>query len=491
MLRRKLGPGLMFLILAMLVEGCGSYKKTTTKTPPPDTGGLVILVGDDPACDIMSFRANIRGMKLMPQDGSANVSPFSTDPFILINFASLRDTQTVLHIGQVNVGTYDKAEIDFGINQVAIFKPTSSPPVQDKSTSAPNTTPIYSIDPPLVITKDEVAGLKVDFDLRKSVSISSTGALSSSFSPVINLSTLTAKSTNGFGRLEDLNGFVLSVTNTSTDPSFTGSFAMQLLSGSSQVPVVSVSMKEDTDLVGVSGLNQLLGGAFVEVNGIVDSKGNIVADAVEVEPQQSTLTNRLALIGPILTLNRDTNGNAKDFDLLVAEEQPESQFTLPLHTVIHVTLSSSTKYEFSSRSLNFASLPFDPSSLAVGQEVVVHGQFTKASDDTYSVPAQAVYLKLQARQGNFSSLVRVGSDNKTGAFYMAPCEQVFQGSNILVFTNSATAFVNTSGLGGLTAQPLLLVKGLLFHSLAGGTVRGIAVPADTLVLLANQVHANP
>jgi len=366
-----------------------------------------------------------------------------------------------------------------------------TPPIRNKTTSNPSTTPTFPIEPPLVITKDTVAGLRVDYDLRRSITVNSQGQITQAVNPVVKLTSITPDDASGFGRLEALNGFVLTVANSSSVEEFTGSFSMQVLSGSSGVPVVSVSLKPDTDLFGVSGLNQLSGGSYVEVNGIVDAKGNIVADTVEVEAKENSATNRLALIGPILSITKDANGNAKDFDLFVAGEQPESQFALPLGTVVHVTLSSSTRYQFSSRPVNFASLPFDATSLAVGQDVVVHGPFTKASDDSFSVPGEAVYLKLQTRQGNLTSLVKASSDDKTGAFFMSPCEGVLQGSPLLVFTNNQTAFVNVNGLSGLTAPPSLLIKGLLFFDLEGGTVRGVTVPPETLVLLANQVHKLP
>ncbi len=489
MLSRKLVPGVMLLTVAILLGGCGSYKAPKKTTPV--TGGLVILVGDDPACNVLSFRATIRGIKLVPQGGGESVLPLGADPFLFVDFASLRDTSTILHIGQVNEGTYDQAQIEFGATQMGVFDGTLTPPVRNSTTTSSNPTPTFPIDPPLVITKDAVAGLRVDFDLQRSITVNSQGRITQAVSPVVKLTSVTADDTSGFGRMETLNGFVLSVTNSSTVEEFTGSFSMQALSGSSGAPVVSVSLKPDTDLFGVSGLNQLSGGSYVEVNGIVDAKGNIVADTVEVEAKENSATNRLALIGPILSITKDANGNAKDFDLFVAGEQPESQFALPLGTVVHVTLSSSTRYQFSSRPVNFASLPFDATSLAVGQDVVVHGPFTKASDDSFSVPGEAVYLKLQTRQGNLTSLVKASSDDKTGAFFMSPCEGVLQGSPLLVFTNNQTAFVNVNGLSGLTAPPSLLIKGLLFFDLEGGTVRGVTVPPETLVLLANQVHKLP
>ena len=62
---------------------------------------------------------------------------------------------------------------------------------------------------------------------------------------------------------------------------------------------------------------------------------------------------------------------------------------------------------------------------------------------------------------------------------------------IYVFTNSATAFVNTSGLTTLRSPPAILVKGLLFLEPQSVTINGVTVPAGKLVMLAKTVTQLP
>ena len=144
---------------------------------------------------------------------------------------------------------------------------------------------------------------------------------------------------------------------------------------------------------------------------------------------------------------------------------------------------------------NFANLGFGPRNLAVGQEVVVHGAYTKPPASTGSksslpvtVDPSAIFLKLQSLQGSFGSIVQVGSDNLTGAFVLNPCCTLLQGAPIYVLTNNQTTFVNTSGLGGLTSQEGLLVKGMPFFEPQAGTINGVPIPAGTLVVEAKQVR---
>jgi Domain of unknown function (DUF5666) len=503
MIRRKLVWGLAWICAACAFTfGCGNVISTTVTTP--DTGGLVILLGDSPLCDVLSYRAIVVGMTLQSDAEGTTTNPFKgvIQPFIRVNFAGLRDTTSILRIAPVNVGTYNSATLSFGSVSFAFFDPAKVPPFSIATPRFSNSGGTVNIQPPLTITKGVLSGVRLDLDIRHSVGVDAQGNLNGSVSPALSLSNVTPNSTTGFGRLQDLRGYVLSVTSGSTLTEFLGSINVQLHSGSSAVPQVAVNVSPSTTIITsdypdgtpatTNLIGKILGGSFVEIDGSIDSRGNLVADTVNVEDQENVNTHHQALIGTITSLTTDLVGNATQFELFVSEEQPESILNVSLDTLAQVELTSSTKYNYSSRQINFASLPFDATSLAVGQHVIVHGPSDRPSgSNTSTVTADSVYLNLQTHEGNFSSLVAAGSDDRTGAFWMRCCETIFQGSSIFVFTNNNTSFVNVSGLTGLTSQPTLLVKGLLFYEHYGTTINGVAVPAGTLVMLADQVHALP
>jgi hypothetical protein len=187
------------------------------------------------------------------------------------------------------------------------------------------------------------------------------------------------------------------------------------------------------------------------------------------------------------------------FNLWARDVEPTDTAVVTPDTIPVVNLSPSTLYQYSSRSANFANLPFGPSNITLGQEVVVHGVVTPPTRSSgpgaptlpTTVAAAKVYLKLQAIQGSFSQLVQAAGDDKTGAFTFSPCSTMFQGTPTMVLTNNQTVFVNLSGLSSLsgqTGQPTLLVKGLPFFEGQGQTINGVPVSAGTLVILAKQVH---
>jgi hypothetical protein len=86
------------------------------------------------------------------------------------------------------------------------------------------------------------------------------------------------------------------------------------------------------------------------------------------------------------------------------------------------------------------------------------------------------------------SMLAVGSDNETGVFVLTPCCTLLQGVPLYVVTNNQTAFVNVTGLSGITPVNSLLVKGMPYYEPQAVTINGVAIPAGTMVMQAKQVH---
>lgn len=483
---------------AWVFSACGGSDNSTTPLPPqPGKGALYTLIADTPFCDVLTFRVNIKKLALIPQGGGQEVVVFgptvSTAPSIKVNFAGLRDSSTILDFSSVQEGAYDQATVEFSGPELIVFDPTQSPPSKMLTANLTTLTPKVSINPPLQIVKDKIQALRLEFDLVRSINTDSQGQVTGDVTPTIKFTPVTASGPQGFGRMDDLEGFVRSVTPASPAPDFTGSFLLQLLAGF-ESPAVNVNLTSTTRLLGLPALNQLATGSFVELDGFVDDKGNLVAISIEVEDREDTNQKKVAFLGFVTAMRKDSSGNLTNFDLFVRETQPDAPFDIPLDSTVVVNASPTTTYQFSSRGTNFANLVFDPTALTVGQEVVVHGKYTKPPTPPptpvppTTVAADSIYLKLQTLQGSFSSLVQASGDDKTGAFRFAACSSLPQPKSAFVFTNSQTAFVNVVGLSGLAPQTNLLVKGLPFFEPLGTTIQGIPVPPGTLVIVAKQVH---
>ena len=528
MLKRIITIALTAVLAVAFLTSCGSSKSTT----PAATGSLTTLVGDTPGvCDAVSFPFSVTHLEFIGYTlagggtgggagGGAVTTPINpgiaSPPSIRINLGCLRDSTTVLNISPANVGTYDLANITLSEPQLTFYDPTILPPNPPTNTAQLTLSPLelkqIPISLSLVINKAQASVIQIDFDMRDMIqSISTdptTGKLIVTGTPEITFTPITASGSQGqgFGDLDDLVGFVRSVTilppgNTSL---YNGSFALQLLSASiSGPPLVTVNLNSSSQLYGFSELNQLVTDSFMEVDAYIDVDGNFVATSAENEYTEDPSSNTLALIGPVTSVTRDaTSGNVTSFNLWMRDVEPTDPSVATLDTLCVVNVTGSTTYNYASRSADFAkffNLPFGPSNITVGQEVVVHGQVTPATGAGVSggprvsatVAAGKVYDKLQTIQGSFSSLVQVGSDNKTGAFVFTPCPTLFQGTPTMVLTSNQTAFVNLSGLSSLSGppnQPTLLVKGLPFFEAQAQTINGVPVPAGTLVIVAKQVH---
>ena len=512
---KQIAIALMAVLAGAFLTSCGGSKPDAT-TPK---GQLISLVGDIPGlCDTVSFLCSVSDLSMVGpyEAGTTPINASAANPPIIkLDLSSLRDFTTVLNISPANVGTYNYAYFTLIEPEMYFYDPTILPPNPPINTPQLTLLPLKNIqvpiNPPLVIIKGSTSVMKVDFDMLHMIQTittnPTTGTLTVTATPEITVTPLTASGSQsqGFGELDDLVGFVRSVTipppvNISL---YDGSFTLQILSASVNPSLLTVNLNSSSLLYGFSNLNQLVTDSVMEVDAYIDVDGNFVATSVEDEYTEDVSllgnTATLALIGPVTSLTRDSRGNVTSFNLWARDVEPTDPRIVEPASIAVVNLSSSTTYQYSSRSVNFANLAFAPGNISVGQELVVHGLVTEETGTSGSgapalpttVTAYKVYDKLQSIQGTFSSLVQVAQDNMTGAFVFTPCSTLFQGTPTMVLTSNQTAFVNLSSLsslGGPGTQPILLVKGLPFFEPQAQTINGVSVPAGTLVILAKQVH---
>ncbi len=512
MSRRLLGAVLVAGLVATLFSSCSS--SSSSSTPPPTTGTVFTFIGDTPLDDILTFRVLVTDVTLTLQSGTGTYHAFPTNGSVKVNFAAWQDDSTFLSITSLTPGTYSSGSLVISIPQLVLYDPTQSPPIRVVTATLPSTTPTFTIEPPLTVTAGVVSAMSIDFDLLHSLQFQadSTGALTAAITPAMTFAALSSSgSQQSFGPTS-ARGFVQSVAPTSTTTSanntaFVGNFVTQLLSPnlSQTAPAVTVNLTSATTLCGPMAppeqcptvpLNTLMTGSFTTVNGFLDSKGNFIANSAELEDQEVVANNKVAFLGPILSVTKDANGNVTQFTLFVREEHPDVEFNTPgvqLDVAVTVTPSASTVYADSSRVAHPGSLQYGPTSLVAGQEVAVSGVFTPPPSGVTPAPpttvaADSVYLQSQAYGGHFSSLLQRGSDDKSGAFTLATSATIFHGATMMVFTDGSTTFLNVAGLSELTPQPTLVLKGLLFFDQQGRTINGVTVPPGSLVLLASQVH---
>jgi hypothetical protein len=499
--------GLILGLAALLFPGCGGNNNTGPAVT--QTGPLYIFIGDVPAGDVLSLRASISTLTLRVQgstDHNVTVFPTTTNATSLfkVNFASLRDFSTILNLTSIPEATYDQATLTMSAPQLGLYDPSQDPPFQSLVATLTRTAPPVPISPPLTIKKGTLSALRIDFDIGRSIQVDAQGQVTNQVNPILKAATVVPADPDGFGFFDDLVGFVRTVSPYPVGQNFTGSFSLQLLSGTG--PSVAVYLTYDADNPndpnkttqlygipdgngdGIPDLNQLLTGQVAEVGAYIDNNGNVVARTVQAEDRAVIELHQLAFLGYVLSVTKDADGNVTQFQFYVREEEPDVSAGVPLDSVVTVNVGSTTTFNLSSPPINFASLPFNATSIVPGQELIVHGQYTVVTDQPTTVAANSIYLKVQTIQGRLGSLAQVGSDGKTGALWLTPASSLLQPTPVLVMTNVDTVFLNVFGLSHISPQAKLLVRGLPFYQAEAGTINGLAVPAGTLVVMTRQVH---
>ena len=508
--RRVTVGWLLASIAALMTIACGGSSSSSNLQQRPNTNAaLYSFIGDTPSCDVLSFGTFLTSMSLHkadePSTSQVTVWPTNTSPTSpVIEVSTLRDIMTVANLASVPPGTYDQVILKVVVNSASTYDATQSPPFKRFSPRVTSDSVTINLQPALIVTSGKVGALMIDLDLPQSLNVDTQGQLTGTVTWVFSGHPMVASGATGFGTMDSMYGFVRTVNSSSPGAGFTSSFLLQTHSETlgGNGPALNVDLTDSTDFcmsgacgVPVSEIDQLATGSYVEVYAYIDQNGNVVAKRIQVEDRESLNENLLAYMGPVLDVTKDANGNVIQFDMLVRETEPPDTANIPNSTAVTVFVSQSTTFNpllISPDLLNLASsgnLNFAVNTIVPGQEVVVHGVFSKASGGITTVTANSVYPRFQAVQGLFSSLAgNPGSDNKTGAFQMAPCSGLLGSSPFMVVTDGQTVFENASGLSTLSPTTPLLARGLLFFAPDGSTINGVQIPPGTIVLVANRVR---
>ncbi len=483
---RKHLIGLTIVIAAALaVLSCGG-SSTTSQTGPASAGsGQLALMGTDaPVCGVASFEVTITGATLTPQGGGTPVSVIDSSSPVTVDFASLMGFNTLLKMSSVPAGTY--SQITF------TFMPNPSLTVLDGNPPAPTTIPATltsttvtaNIKPALQVGTNSSSGLTLDFRLFQSIQTDSTGQITGTVDPSIRVIPAVITSANGLGDIDKLDGIVEKVTSSSSDSNFTGSFTLRVRNRRT----FQVNIANSTKFEGVSGLGDLTKGMFVEVDAKIEQDGNIVAKDVESETVADA--TKAAFVGRVLSVTRDSNGNATQLTLFVRAEHPDVSATVPLRSKVVVDLSSATRFKIATFGTDLSTFLFNPSAIARGQHVVVHGPFVGGTPST--ITGNMIVLRPQPAMGNFLATPApvIGSDGKTGGYSLAPCNALFQNQIVNVVTFNTTLFDGLTDLNALDTTSVYLNRGFLLYTTNSGSLNGLSwtTPPPAYVFLSHLVR---
>ena len=481
-------------IAALMQMSCGSGTMPISKGggpvgPPTSSGSVLLMGGDAPVCDVMSFKVTITGAILNSSAGGASPSIIASASPVTVDFARLIDFSTFLNLGSAPAGTYDSLSLTLANPEMTVLDLTKSPPApQQIPVTLTSSSVNITLTAPIVITNGATSGLQLDFNLLKSVQVDSTGQVTGTVNPVI---TGAPSASSATPEMDDVAGIVQSVS-TQSNSAFIGSITITNDDGKT----LTVYVPSNAVIKGASGLSSVQDGDFVEMAVELSASGAMAATEMDVEAQDQGQTRAYA--GFITSVTRDASGNAQQFTMIVRAEMPSPVASLALLSSVTVSISSSTKFGLASESTNADGLDYSSAGVGVGQEVVVHGPLPQAAPGSgagsaATIQASTVFLRPQALLGNFVKLLGGSSSegNNQGGFTFMPCEPLLQGQTMPVFTFEGTQFTGISGLNQLTPSAEIVVKGLLFYMPQSVTINGIAVQPPTMLFEAKGVHQLP
>jgi hypothetical protein len=427
---------------------------TSTTTAAAETGPSFVMGTDAPMASVVSFSVQIQGVTATDSSGNT-VSLISGTP--TVDFARFNGLQTLLDMNDVNAGTYSNISVTLGSGTIGYLQMQagSAPAIATMAVTYPNGASTFTytatLANPIVVAQNGApAGLHLDFDLRKSIGVDSTGAITGEVTPTFNANGVSNSDPGAY--IDCFDAAVVSVN--------AQNFVVQGPHGRQ----FTINVSGQTEWENNEGLSDLTTSSIVTLSGTLDrADATIDADDVAILSQDGFYA------GGQVTYVNPASGPASSFDLYVRGLLPTTT-GLSLGQIATVDLSGNENffiYWFHNPLTEFV---FNPSGLLPGQHVSVGGPATGAAS------AQDVTVKrVVLRDWGFNGTVVANSANpSTGSFQI----QIngFAGllvpQTVTVYTAGKTGFRDgLTGVGSLTNGQNVRVVGLLIKNpLDGSTV---------------------
>ncbi len=469
--RRRFLPLPMALVAltaaTLVMAGCSTQGGSTSTSNPASETGPSFLVGTDaPMASVVSFAVQVESVTTTDASGNT-VSLISGTP--TVDFARFNGLQTLLDMNDVAVGSYSNISITLGSGTIGYLQTQSgsAPTIQTMAVTYPNSASTYTytttLANPIVVTQaGSPVGLHVDFDLRKSIQVDGSGAITGEVTPTFNL--------NGVG-IGDSGGYIdcFDAAVVSAPAAGAQSFLVQGPHGRQ----FTVNVSGSTEWEGQEGLSDLTSSSIVTLSGKLDrADATIDADDVAILSQTGFYAG-----GQITYVNPPT-GVATSFDLYVRGLLPTTT-GLTLGQIATVDLSGNEKYFIYWWHNPLTQFVFNDQLLLAGQHVSVGGPATGATN-----PQDVTVKRVVLRDWGFNGTVVANSvDQGNGTFQI----QIngFAGllipQTVTVYTANRTDFrFGLNAVSELTAGQKVRVVGLLIKSPLDGSSVLLAHYVDDL-----------
>jgi hypothetical protein len=449
--------------LLLMTTGCTS-SLSNSAIQSSATAGPAFLIGTDaPKSSVTSFQVTLDSVELTTASG-ATASLISGTP--TVDFARFNGMQTLVDMNDVQEGTYTGVTITLGSATIGYLNTGATPPsISTMPATLTTSTVSFTFTNPLVVKHDGApVGLRMDFDLAKSIATDSTGAITGSVTPNFDISTVARTDTGA--HIDELIGAVVTVPSSATEPS---SFVIQGPHGEK----FTVDTTSSTEWDGDASLANLTTSCIVAVAGSLDPADQTL-DADEV----AILTDTGFYASGLITYVTPTSGAASDLDFYVRSVLPDNT-GVQLGNIAQVALTGNEKYYIYWMRNPFTAFLFNSSALTPGQEIGVGGKASGAASES-DVTVSRIHL----RNWGYNGTIVAGSQNSgNGTFKMQITG--FAGSvvtqNVTVYLGANSDFrYGYDAFGGLSDGAAVRVVGVLLKNPSDGSLVLMARHIDGL-----------
>lgn len=439
---------LMSLPLALLMAGCSGANSSPSTGGSGATGAAFVIGTDAPMAAVTSFAVQVDSVTAMDSNGN-QVSLVSGAP--TVDFARYNGLQTLLDLNDVPVGTYTSVTVTLGSATIGYLNTVtgSAPTIQSEAATLSTSTVTVQLAKQLVVTQTEPVGLRVDFNLQKSIQVDANGQITGQVTPTFEITSVATSDPGGY--VDEFDAAVVSVNATGQTFVIQGPHGRQF----------TVDVTGQTEFDNNESLSSLTTSSIVQISGTLDrADSTIDADEVAVLSQDGFYA-----AGQV-TYVQPATGAANSFDLYVRGLLPTTT-GLSQGQIAQVNLSGNENYFIYWMHNPLTQFLFNDAGLLPGQAVAVGGPASGATN------AQAVTVKrIVLRHWGFNGTLVAGSVNpNTNTFQMNVtgfAGQLVPGPVTVYVANGTTYRNGPTALSGVAGLTNIRVVGLLIKNPVGG-----------------------
>lgn len=459
--KRPLVLCLSLSLIALMTAGCGvTNVSSSDSSGGSSSSGEAFVIGTDaPVASVVSFQVQIESVDAI--DASGNSTPLlSGTP--TIDFARYNGLQTLLDMNNVPAGTYTSIAVTFGSATIGYLQPQTgaAPTIATEPAMLSTSTVQTTLAQPLVVSQTSPVGIRLDFDLYKSIQVDGSGQITGEVTPTLNIKAVGPSDPGGY--IDEFDVAVVSVDAQGQSFIVQGPHGHQF----------TIDVNGQTEWDNNEGLGDLTTSSIVEISGTIDrADSTIDADEVAILSQDGFYA------GGQVTYVQPASGTASSFDLYVRGLLPTTT-GITLGQVAQVDLTGNEKFFIYWMHNPLTEFLFNSGALLPGQHVSIGGPASGAAN------AQAVSCKrVVLRHWGYNGTIVPGSISNNGTFQMnvTGFAGLLVPGTVTVYTLPGTSWRGgLTGMSDITDSDSIRVVGLLLKDPTSGQLVLLAHYVDLL-----------